>query len=182
MSPPTSPEDERQKRLRLKSGDPEAFAELFRAHQPAILNYVYRLSNGNRMLAEDVSQQVFMSFWTHRNEYDLEKPITPLLLTMARNAWLNAAKREDYRKTSELKEDGASHHDRGLEERELEKVIEKSLASLDEPLREVFVLSRYHGLKYSEIASMLGISVKTVEARLSRALQDLQKLLKDFLR
>ncbi len=122
-----------------------------------------------------------MSFWTHRNEYDLEKPITPLLLTMARNAWLNAAKREDYRKTSELKEDGASLLDRGLEERELEKVVEKSLASLDEPLREVFILSRYHGLKYSEIASMLGVSIKTVEARLSRALQDLQKLLKDFL-
>jgi RNA polymerase sigma-70 factor (ECF subfamily) len=45
----------------------------------------------------------------------------------------------------------------------------------------VFILSRYHGLKYSQIAQMMGISVKTVEARLSRALQDLQKLLKDFL-
>ena len=181
MRSPSPPEDDRQKRLRLKSGDPEAFAELFREHQPSILNYVYRLSGGNSTLAEDVSQQVFMSFWTHRNEYDLDKPITPLLLTMARNAWLNAAKREDYRKTSELKEDGASAKDSGLERRELETAIEKSLASLEEPLREVFILSRYHSLKYSQIAQMLGISVKTVEARLSRALQDLQKLLKDFL-
>jgi RNA polymerase sigma-70 factor (ECF subfamily) len=181
MRPPTSPEEDRQRRLRLKAGDPEAFAELFREHQPRILNYIYRLSGGNTTLAEDVSQQVFMSFWTHRNEYDLDKPITPLLLTMARNAWLNAAKREDYRKTSELKEDGASDHDRGLERRELETAIEKSLASLDEPLREVFILSRYHEMKYAQIAQMLGISVKTVEARLSRALQDLQKLLKDFL-
>jgi RNA polymerase sigma-70 factor (ECF subfamily) len=181
MRSPTSPEEERQRRLRLKSGDPEAFAELFREHQPGILNYIYRLSGGNSTLAEDVSQQVFMNFWTHRNEYDLEKPITPLLLTMARNAWLNAAKREDYRKTSELKEDGASGHDRGLERRELEKAIEKSLAALDEPLREVFILSRYHEMKYAQIAQLMGISVKTVEARLSRALQDLQKLLKDYL-
>ena len=181
MRSPTSPEEERQKRLRLKSGDPEAFAELFRDQQPGILNYIYRLSGGNSTLAEDVSQQVFMNFWTHRNEYDLEKPITPLLLTMARNAWLNAAKREDYRRTSELKEDGASGHDRGLERRELEKAIEKSLAALDEPLREVFILSRYHEMKYAQIAQMMGISVKTVEARLSRALQDLQKLLKDYL-
>jgi RNA polymerase sigma-70 factor (ECF subfamily) len=81
----------------------------------------------------------------------------------------------------ELKEDGASGTDHGLERKELEKAIEKSLASLEEPLREVFILSRYHEMKYSEIATMLGISVKTVEARLSRALQDLQKLLKDFL-
>jgi len=180
MRTPPSPEEERQKRLRLKAGDPEAFADLFREHQPGILNYISRLS-GNSTLAEDVSQQVFMSFWTHRNEYDLEKPITPLLLTMARNAWLNAAKREEYRKTSELKEDGASGHDRGLERRELETAIEKSLNALDEPLREVFILSRYHEMKYAQIAQMLGISIKTVEARLSRALQDLQKLLKDFL-
>ncbi|MBI3856548.1 MAG: sigma-70 family RNA polymerase sigma factor [Planctomycetes bacterium] len=181
MRSPTPPDDDRQKRLRLKAGDPEAFAELFREQQPGILNYVYRLSGGNSPLAEDVSQQVFMSFWTHRNEYDLDKPLTPLLLTMARNAWLNAAKREEYRKTSELKEDGASGQDRGIERKELESAIEKSLASLDEPIREVFILSRYHGLKYTQIAQMMGISVKTVEARLSRALQDLQKLLKDFL-
>ena len=181
MRTPPPPEEDRQKRLRLKSGDPDAFAELFREYQPSILNYVHRLSGGNSTLAEDVSQQVFMNFWTHRNEYDLEKPVMPLLLTMARNAWLNAAKREDYRKTSELKEDGASQQDRGLERRELETAIEKSLTALDEPIREVFILSRYHGLKYSQIAQMMGISVKTVEARLSRALQDLQKLLKDFL-
>jgi RNA polymerase sigma-70 factor (ECF subfamily) len=70
------------------------------------------------------------------------------------------------------------HH---LDRKELEKAIEKSLASLEEPFREVFILSRYHEMKYAQIAQMLGVSVKTVEARLSRALQDLQKLLKDFL-
>lgn len=176
-----SPEEERQKRLRLKSGDPDAFADFFREHQPGILNYVHRLSGGNAPLAEDVAQQVFLNFWTHRAEYDLDKPVTPLLLTMARNAWLNAAKREEYRKTSELKEDGASQVDHGLDRKELEKAVEKALAKLDEPVREVFILSRYHEMKYSEIAQMLGISVKTVEARLSRALQDLQKLLKDYL-
>src|SRR6185436_4428161 len=180
-TPPTSDEEDRQKRLRLKSGDPDAFAEVYREFQPSILNYVHRLSGGNPTLAEDVSQQVFMNFWTHRNEYDLEKPLLPLLLTMARNAWLNAAKREDYRKTSELKEDGASQQDRGLERRELETAIENSLTALDEPIREVFILSRYHGLKYSQIAQMMGISVKTVEARLSRALQELQKVVEDFL-
>src|SRR5579862_6215510 len=181
MRIPPSPEEERQRRLRLREGDPEAFAEFFREFQPGVLNYIYRLSGGNSPLAEDVSQQVFLNFWTHRNEYDLDKPVTPLLLTMARNAWLNAAKREEYRKTSELKEDGASGVDHQLDQKELEKAIEKSLASLGEPLREVFILSRYHEMKYSEIAQMLGLSVKTVGARLSRSLQDLQRLLKDFL-
>ncbi len=181
MRTPSSPEEDRRRRLALKAGDAQAFAELYHELQPGVLNYLYRLSGGNSTLAEDVSQHVFMNFWTHRNDYDLDKPLTPLLLTMARNAWLNTAKREEYRKTSELKEEGASQQDRGLERRELEAAIERSLAALDEPVREVFILSRYHGLKYAQIAQMLGISIKTVEARLSRGLQELQKLLKDFL-
>ncbi len=167
--------------------DERSFEELYRLHHPAILNYVHRLSGGNRCLAEDVAQQVFMSFWTHRDEYDRSKPLTPLLLTMARNAWVNAVKREEYRKTAPLKEDlaaaspAAQARPGGPEERELEEVLERALAALEPDLREVFVLSRYHEMKYAEIARMLGVSVKTVEARLSRALRELEGRLRDFL-
>ena len=187
MPDPSSPEEERKRILRLQNGDPEAFADLFRLHHPAVYNFVHRLSGGNTGLAEDVAQQVFLNFWTHRGDYDLQKPLPPLLLTMARNAWLNAAKREEYRKTSPLQEDLAASPPRGdrldprLEQKEIEEALEKGLDSLDPPLREVFVLSRYHELKYAEIAKMLGVSIKTVEARLSRALQILQDKLKDFL-
>ncbi len=173
--------------LRLKKGDPDAFADLFRQHHPSVFNFVHRLSAGNTALAEDVAQQVFLNFWTHRNDYDLDKPLPPLLLTMARNAWLNAAKREEYRKTSPLQEDVAASPRRGdrldprLEQQEIEQALERGLDALDPPVREVFVLSRYHELKYAEIAAMLGVSIKTVEARLSRALQVLQDKLKDFL-
>jgi len=185
MQSPGPPADDRQRMLRLKAGDAEAFGEFFRAHEQGVLNFVYRLSGGDRPLAEDVTQQVFLNFWTHRETFDLDRPIAPLLLTMARNAWVNAAKREEYRKTSPLQEAVAESpsaaRGRGLEQRELEGVVERALAGLDPGLREVFILSRYHGLKYSEIAAALGISVKTVEARLSRVLQDLHARLKDFL-
>ncbi len=180
MAQPESDEERRQ-RQRLRAGDPQAFADFYRRHQPGIYAFVYRLSNGQAPLAEDVCQQVFLNFWTHRANYDLEKPLPPLLLTMARNAWINTAKREEYRRTSELKEDGATGEDRALEIRELEKVVERSLQKLPPELREVFILSRYHQLKYQQIAEMLDISIKTVEARLSRALQELQGFLKDFL-
>jgi len=185
MHDPGSPDEERTRLLRLKAGDPEAFGEFFHQHQPGLLNYVHRLSGGNRTLAEDVTQQVFLNFWTHRSDFDLDRPLLPLLLTMARNAWVNAAKREEYRKTAPLleavPEPPHAAMGRDLEQRELEKAVERALARLDPTLREVFILSRYNGLKYSEIAGVLGISVKTVEARLSRALQDLHSHLKDFL-
>jgi RNA polymerase sigma-70 factor (ECF subfamily) len=167
--------------LQIQADDSDTFVDLFRKHQPDVLSYVCRLSRGNIVLAEDITQQVFLSFWTHRNNYDLSKPFMPLLLTMAHNAWLNALKREDYRKVSPLHEEGAVHIDREMDERDLEKALEKALSDLDGPVREVFILSRYHGLKYEQISKRMGVSVKTVEARLSRALQELQNLLKDYL-
>ena len=185
MHDPGPPDDERKQLLRLKEGDPEAFGEFFRRHQPGILNYIHRLSGGNRTLAEDVTQQVFLNFWTHRADFDLDRPLIPLLLTMARNAWVNAAKREEYRKTAPLQETLAepphAAMGRELDQRELEKAVERALGRLEPSIREVFILSRYNGLKYSEIATILGVSVKTVEARLSRALQELHTHLKDFL-
>jgi len=186
MASPAPPEDDRRRMLRLKNGDADAFAEIYRLHHPAVLNFVHRLS-GNLALAEDVAQHVFLNFWTHRGDYDLDKPLPPLLLTMARNAWLNAAKREEYRKTSPLQEEVAPVPRRGdrldprIEQKEIEEALERGLAALEPPVREVFILSRYHELKYAEIAQALGVSVKTVEARLSRALQVLQERLKDFL-
>ena len=189
MAAPTKPDPDRAALLRLKAGDPDAFAEFYGRHQPGILNFVYRLSGGNTILAEDVAQQVFLNFWTHRNDYDLEKPLAPLLLTMARNAWLNAAKKEEYRKTASLQEDlapsapprRAGQLDPRLEHKEREEALERGLAGKVPHVREVFLLSRYHELKYAEIAQVLGVSVKTVEARLSKALQVLQEKLKDFL-
>jgi RNA polymerase sigma-70 factor (ECF subfamily) len=172
---------------RVRAGDPEAFTELFRRYQPGVMNYILRVSGGNVPLAEDVAQQVFLSFWVHRNEYDLDKPLTPLLLTMARNAWLNSAKREGFRRAASLEETASSPaalptpRDRSLEQQELQGVLERALSRLDPGVREVFILSRYHEMKYAEIAQILGISIKTVEARLSRALKELQHHLKDFL-
>jgi RNA polymerase sigma-70 factor (ECF subfamily) len=182
MPSPAPPEEDRRRLLRLKNGDADAFAEIYRLHQPAVLNFVHRLSGGHAVLAEDVVQHVFMNLWTHRGDYDLEKPLPPLLLTMARNAWLNTAKREEYRRTSPLLEENApsAPGDR-LAGKEIEDVLRRALDALDPPVREVFVLSRYHEMKYAEIAQTLGVSVKTVEARLSRALQVLQDRLKDFL-
>lgn len=168
--------------IRMKAGDPEAFSEIFARYQPGITSYVYRLSGGDIALAEDIAQQVFLSFWLHRDEYDLDRPVTPLLLTMARNAWLNAAKREGLRR-SHLQEQpsDAVDADLDLRQRDLSDSLERALSSLEPALREVFLLSRYQEMKYAEIADLLGISVKTVEARLSRALQFLHDRLKEFL-
>ena len=66
-----------------------------------------------------------------------------------------------------------------LEASELEKQIQEALAALPGRCREVFLLNRFEGLRYQEIAERLGISVKTVEAQISKALRILRDQLKD---
>jgi len=63
---------------------------------------------------------------------------------------------------------------------ELEGRIEKAIADLPEKYKEVFEMSRYEGLKYNEIAVKLNVSNRTVEVRISKALELLRKSLFDF--
>lgn len=64
---------------------------------------------------------------------------------------------------------------------ELREQIEQAVAGLPPPVRQVFQMSRFDGLKYHEIAKALEISVKTVEARMSKALASLREQLEPFL-
>ncbi len=64
---------------------------------------------------------------------------------------------------------------------ELEGRIEKAMANLPEKFKEAFEMNRFEGLKYQEIATKLNVSVRTVEVRISKALELLRKSLIDFL-
>jgi RNA polymerase sigma-70 factor (ECF subfamily) len=68
-----------------------------------------------------------------------------------------------------------------LETSELEKEIELAIESLPEKCRIVFELNRMEGLKYAQIADKLGISIKTVEAQMSKALHVLRTHLREFI-
>ena len=64
---------------------------------------------------------------------------------------------------------------------ELHAAVTRAIAALSEPQREVFELNRTRGLTYGEIAEQLGISVKSVEARMGRALKLLREQLAEWL-
>jgi RNA polymerase sigma-70 factor, ECF subfamily len=68
-----------------------------------------------------------------------------------------------------------------LETGELEEKIKSGIESLPEKCREIFELNRMEGLKYAQIAEKLGISVKTVEAQMTKALSILRQHLGEFL-
>lgn len=139
----------------------------------------------SREEAEEVVQSVFLVFWEKRNQLDIESNLTSYLYRSVRNHALNVIKHETVKRkhsgyvinhTSE-----ESHDHDTIETSELEHKISTALETLPEQCRLVFTMSRYKEMKYAEIAAELGISVKTVENHMGKALRLLREQLKDYL-
>ena len=131
--------------------------------------------------AQDVVQDVFMNFWRKRESLNIDLKVKSYLFTAVRNKALEVLRHK------KMKE---NHHDsvrinellRYDIEDEAEKYvrlekIHTAIGGLPTKCREVFSLSKLNGLSYNEIADHLGISVKTVENQIVRALKLLREKL-----
>ncbi|MCF8373583.1 MAG: RNA polymerase sigma-70 factor [Bacteroidales bacterium] len=164
---------------RIKRSDPKAFEELFRRYYPALLRYAITLLK-DEDLAEDAVQSVFVHIWEKRIELEIKKTIKSYLFRSMYNASLNLLKQKELneksRKALSLIHPGIEQSFLlNIEARELETRIAAALETLPEKCRLVFDLSRNKGLKNREVAEKLSISIKTVEAHLSKALGVLKK-------
>ena len=127
-----------------------------------------------------------MKLWKKREELEIRTSLKSYLFRAVRNACLNMIShiniREEYKKYHELevREDEKNFTDESIVT-ELEDRIRKTIDTLPVERRKVFVLSRFEGLKYKEIAERLNISVKTVENQMSKALKFLRENLVDYL-
>ena len=171
---------------RIRRGDRKAFERLFRGQYEALcqfaLNYVDRLR-----VAEDLVQDVFFDLWRERRTLDLKCSLEAYLYGMARNRALKHLRRRRVRTDltrGELRRNAPravpEQADNVLEHQEEEQKAKRAIEALPKRRRQVFMLSRRHDLTYAEIAEALGISVKTVETQMSRALKFLRERLKSF--
>ncbi len=130
---------------------------------------------------EDLVQDVFLNIWEKGELNASENQVKNYLYTSVRNRCLNYIR--DNRKfdnNSDVLQVENIHESNRIEYRELEKLIRTTIDSLPEKCREVFELSRFKGLKYQQIAELMGISVKTVEAQMSKALRVLRDKLSGY--
>ena len=116
--------------------------------------------------------QVFINLWEKRATLDLSTSLKSYLFTSVHNRSLNVIRDRKKFSSAEVP-DVAGEWDVSaqIESMELEAKIREAIDFLPEKCREVFELNRFEGLKYSEIAARLGISVKTVENQMSKALK-----------
>ncbi len=151
------------------------FEEAFDLYYEQVRNFLYYKSS-QAELSEDVAQDAFVKLWETRDKID-KSSLKAYLFTIANNLMINKLKRQQLKfkflnsstqKTSNVTPEYL------LEMQEFDQKLQDTLAKIPDGAREVFLMNRIDGLKYREIAEILGLSMKAVEKRMSRALQVLR--------
>ena len=169
---------------RLRQGDPEAFAALFRTWYGPLVGTAERMLR-DRAVAEEIVQDVMLELWRRRESLAPDSSPQAYLFQATRNRALNHLRHLKIEQRSEpevrAESSPSPHADSAVIEEELDVAVRRAVQSLPDRCRQVFELSRVHGLKYAEIARELGISVKTVEAQMGKALRTLRDRLGPWL-
>lgn len=157
----------------VRAGNEAAFRTLFLAYFPRLAEYAAGFVD-SREAAEDVAQEVLAEIWLKRAGLPDVTNLDGYVFRAVRNRALNLARHRKVRhraqqaltfrtKTTVVPDDPVV-----LEE--VKRAVLAAVQDLPPRTKEVFLLSRVHGLTYAAIASTLGISIKTVEALMGRAL------------
>jgi RNA polymerase sigma-70 factor (ECF subfamily) len=179
---------ERDLLARIRADDPGAFEELFTAHYDGMCALAYMLIR-SRDAAEDIVSSVFRSLWRRRLEWEPTGPMRSYLLTATRNEAMNVLRqlRRQYGLEERLAREDivpalstpAAAPDEAAAAREVTEAIEQAAADLPPQSRAVFMLRWSEGLKQREIADRMGLSIKTVEMHMTRALRSIRDRLRD---
>lgn len=175
--------NERERVLAIKGGDHQAFIDLYNEYWSQVYDFS-RLYIATIADAEEIVQDVFVKLWESRHLLKEDENIKGFLFIVTRNIVFNKNKKrvnENLFKTSVLVAYGNEgyYNSTTVEEdycaSQLKIFIDRLINSLPEQQRKCFLLSREESLSYKEIAERLGISQKTVEIHMGKAL----KFLKD---
>ena len=131
-------------------------------------------------LAREQVQEVFLSLWKNRGKLEIRESAKSYLYRAVLNRIINHFKRKKIEATylESLEKDSRVANQ---PEFDLEEKLFKLIEDLPPRRKEVFILSRFQGLRYKEIAQRLNISLKTVEGQMSQALKFLEENLQEYL-
>ncbi len=176
----------------IKNGDEKAFGIVFRSFYGILVNFSNEYL-ADREASRSIVQTVFMKLWEKRDFLKESDSLKAYLYTITRNECISylrhlkvshrfAEKSTATAEDLQLNLDAINDLDfSNIDLENIERIIQETIENLPDRCREVFILSRYDQLKNQEIADKLQISVKAVEANITRALKIFRENLKDYM-
>lgn len=180
--PPQEP-DERLA-LRIQQGEQAALAELVERHHSRLIGFLYRMTGGDRALAEDLAQESFLRVLRSIEHYRHPRPFKAWLYAIATNIARDHYKSAESRRTTNAEDDELQSHpftppEETLIDDDEGQRVAAAIMGLPDHQREVVILRYYQELSLAEIADALEIPVGTVKSRLSIGLGRLKTLLEE---
>jgi RNA polymerase sigma-70 factor (ECF subfamily) len=163
----------------VRDGDVAKLGVLFERHHHGVFDFLCR-TTGNRAVAEDLTQEVFVRMLKHRSTYRDEGCFATWMFGIARNLRTDHFRKrrpvepldEEVRETA-ARTPGPS---RLVEQTEETALLTEALLRLREDRRELIVLARYREMRYEDIADLLGVDTGTIKTRMHRAVKELRDI------
>ncbi len=164
---------------KAQRGDERAFSSIVRAYEAPVFNYVYRMI-GDRPLAEDLTQDVFMRVFQGLRGYSSRARFTTWLFQVAKNRVVDELRAGERRPRSLMPIENAPRLealDAPIETSEAIAVLWRAVGELSPDLKESLLLRDIVGLSYNEIADALDVTLATVKWRIFKAREEVQEAL-----
>jgi RNA polymerase sigma-70 factor (ECF subfamily) len=166
---------------RIRKGDIGQFESLFRSSYVSLVKYARTLIK-DQDTAEEIVQDLFYRLWQDKEKIKIESSLNGYLFRAVHNRCLHNIEHlkvveRHAREIATGNYESAESPSDVLQYKELQAKIARILERLPERCGKIFTMNRFEGLRYSEIAEKLSISVKTVEANMGKALKEFRKAL-----
>jgi RNA polymerase sigma-70 factor (family 1) len=169
----------------VQRGEKDVFAAVYRMHFSSLCEFAFYLTKDEEV-AKELVQDTFLTIWEQRSSWFPQGTIRSYLFKAVKNRSLDHLKHQkvvhnwENIARSENTDSQQPQHD-PISQQELIQAIDMEVEKLPLKCKLIFIMNRQQGLTYNEIAQIQGISKKTVETQIGRALKKLRESLRDFL-
>ena len=168
----------------ISKGNIQEYELLFREYYKPLLSYGISIIKSESD-AEEIVQDIFFALWKNKKTLDIHTSFSAYLYNAVHNNCLQLLRKEKMKLNYQQDQNNLNNYEsmspaEVLQYNELYDRINKVVDELPENCKTIFMLNRFQGLKYSEIAQKLAISIKTVEANMTKALKYLRRHIDEF--
>ncbi|MFN4144803.1 MAG: RNA polymerase sigma-70 factor [Runella sp.] len=162
-----------------RQNDYQAFEKLFKSYYRPVCNYAFKILHSPET-AEEVASDIFLKIWRNRERIEIQSSFDSYLFRAVRNQCFDYLKSQPKMPDLDISEinheqiESTPSPEQEMAYWQLYEKVEAAIEKLPTQCKLIFRMSRDEGLKYREIADKLGLSIKTVETQMGRALKSLR--------